>query len=297
MIGLSATNLIDCNASLKVIDTAQHEIDGRLVVLSTVTNAIDKVVVMIDADESPSELGTPCKLAHQPSLSDWRLEIDIPRNVVGVGLVDNVGVDLFERLLGGVGLGHAGLVGSEEQAVHVGDLDLVVVEEEQLADATTTQHLGRHATDATETDDQDTKVSNALCVFGVSRGRSSMSRVSLAQAAAASSAMAAISTYRIVLDDAHAFEGHQAAIGRWQQSQQGVSTALIGSRVARIRYVGVPVRVRVDDLAAHDLDLASTLVGCSLLLLQLLAQLLDLTLEASDLGTQRVLSHNRGGEW
>ena len=45
-----------------------------------------------------------------------------------------------------------GLVGLEEQAVHVGDLDGVVVEKYKLADAAAREHLSRDAPDPTNTD-------------------------------------------------------------------------------------------------------------------------------------------------
>lgn len=47
-----------------------------------------------------------------------------------VGLDLDLGVDQLEGLLGGLDFRHAHLSGGEEEAVHVGQLDLVVIVED-----------------------------------------------------------------------------------------------------------------------------------------------------------------------
>ena len=97
--------LVDRHASLEVVDTREDEVDGPA------------------ADRSLAEP------AHQV------LEVVDCRDVVVVVLHLPVGVDERERLARGGNLGHAALVRRVEEPVHVCELDLVKVKDEQLAGA------------------------------------------------------------------------------------------------------------------------------------------------------------------
>lgn len=100
-------------------------------------------------------------------------------DVVSMLFEADIWVDFFESLLGGSCFVLACLLGPEEEAVHIGELNGVVVEEEELADAAPSEHFGGHGADASESYDEDGQVTDAFVIF----------------------------------NDAHALEGHEPAVG------------------------------------------------------------------------------------
>jgi len=100
-------------------------------------------------------------------------------DVVRVLFKDDVGVDSFKSGFGGGCFGLPCLLGAEEEAIHVGKFNSVVVEEEELADAAASEHLGGHGPDASQPYNKDGQVADAF----------------------------------VFLNEAHAFEGHKPAVG------------------------------------------------------------------------------------
>mmetsp|Transcript_12008 Transcript_12008/g.31423 ORF Transcript_12008/g.31423 Transcript_12008/m.31423 type:complete len:205 (+) Transcript_12008:512-1126(+) len=104
---------VDGHACLEVVDARQHEVDGAVA-----------QGAMLDA-------------AHEV------LEVGHRRDVVVVRLELHVRVDEGERSACSLHLGQPALVGRVEEAIHVCQLHLVVVEENELAHATAHEHLSR----------------------------------------------------------------------------------------------------------------------------------------------------------
>lgn len=61
-----------------------------------------------------------------------------------------------------LGFGEAGVFGTKEEAIHVGQLDLVIVKQQQFADTAPREHLGGNTADAADADDENGKLANIL---------------------------------------------------------------------------------------------------------------------------------------
>lgn len=83
-------------------------------------------------------------------------------DVVAVALELHIGIDVRQSLLRCVHFGHAALLRTEEQSVHVRQLDLVEVEEKQLADTASSQHLCCDGADATQANNGNAESANLL---------------------------------------------------------------------------------------------------------------------------------------
>lgn len=128
-------DLVDAEPRGEVVDAREHQIDW------------------------PARERTVRHAAHQV------LKVLHGGDVVVVVLDLDVGVDEGERLLGSLNLAHATLVGRVEESVHVGQLHLVVVKDEQLAHAAPHQHLGRNRSDAADADHDDRHVADLVIVL------------------------------------------------------------------------------------------------------------------------------------
>mmetsp|Transcript_930 Transcript_930/g.2578 ORF Transcript_930/g.2578 Transcript_930/m.2578 type:complete len:259 (-) Transcript_930:207-983(-) len=85
-------------------------------------------------------------------------------DVVVVGLEDHVGVDECQGPARRLHLGQAALVGSVEKAVHIRELDLVVVKEDELAHAAAHEHLRGDGAHTTHAHDDDRLFADAFVV-------------------------------------------------------------------------------------------------------------------------------------
>mmetsp|Transcript_60013 Transcript_60013/g.131867 ORF Transcript_60013/g.131867 Transcript_60013/m.131867 type:complete len:222 (+) Transcript_60013:684-1349(+) len=100
-------------------------------------------------------------------------------DVLVVHLELYVGVDTPQCVERCLDLRHARLLGAEEEAIHVRQLHLVIVEKQQLADAATGEHLRHYRAHTPDAHNEHSERSDLL----------------------------------VILDDAHPFQGHQAAVG------------------------------------------------------------------------------------
>ncbi|EPY32400.1 ubiquitin-like modifier-activating enzyme 5 [Strigomonas culicis] len=129
-------DLVDRQPRLEVVHAAEQQVDRRLRRDAAGQQRLDK--------------GVP--LVHR-------------RDAVGARHDGGVGVDALQRRLGRVHLRHALLLRAVEESVHVGELHLVVVKEQQLADAAAREHLGDNGADAAGADDGDGLVADRLVVL------------------------------------------------------------------------------------------------------------------------------------
>ena len=79
--------------------------------------------------------------------------------------------------------------------VHVGELDSVIVEQQQLADAATREHLGSDTANTTNTNNGDTVLTDAL------------------ESGMRTSHVCDLFAYLVIFHDAHALQCHEAATG------------------------------------------------------------------------------------
>ena len=70
----------------------------------------------------------------------------------------------FQSFLGSFDLAESRLVRLEEETIHVGKFNFVVIEEKKFSDSTSRQHFSRHAPNAANTNNSDTALIE-LCKF------------------------------------------------------------------------------------------------------------------------------------
>ena len=102
-------SLIHRNARLKVVDTAENEVDRGLAVLASVTNP---------AENQRQQDFKNIQTEGEALLIKEMVKIFQFGNIVSMSLVDNVRIDALESLLGRLRLGHTSLLGTEEEPRH-----------------------------------------------------------------------------------------------------------------------------------------------------------------------------------
>src|SRR6218665_193732 len=83
-------------------------------------------------------------------------------NIVIVSINRYIRINKGQSFFGGLDLTLSGLIWLKEQTIHVGHLDFIVVEQNQLSDATSCQHFGGDTSDTSNPDNGDCIFSNIL---------------------------------------------------------------------------------------------------------------------------------------
>lgn len=116
---------IDSHSSTVVIDTAENQINLSIVKPSIFDPLLQMLISLIGSD------------------------------VHVVSFDHNLRVYQLQSLFGGLRFGQSHLHGCEEQSVHIGKFDLVVIVEDKFSNTTPCQHFSGHWTDTTHSDDED----------------------------------------------------------------------------------------------------------------------------------------------